>query len=71
MKLKVLAQAAVFILLSAGIASAGGRVLTCDDCSDECLENPYAKGCPPICADPECQASCDECSEACKKNVSK
>ncbi|XOF34506.1 MAG: hypothetical protein ACL93V_04225 [Candidatus Electrothrix sp. YB6] len=68
MKLKVLAQTAVFILLSAGIASAGGRALTCDDCSDECLENPYAKGCPPICADPECQASCNECSEACKKN---
>jgi hypothetical protein len=68
MKLKVLAQAAVLVVLSAGVAFAGGRALTCDDCSDECLENPYSKGCPPICKDPECQVSCDDCSEECKQN---
>lgn len=68
MKLKVLAQAAVLVMLSAGVAFAGGRTFTCDDCSDECLENPYSKGCPPICKDPECQVSCDDCSNECKQN---
>jgi hypothetical protein len=71
MKLKVLAQAAVLVVLSAGVAFAGGRAFTCDDCSDECLENPYSKGCPSVCKDPECQssqASCDDCSDECKKN---
>ncbi|WP_339138669.1 MAG: hypothetical protein WGN25_10090 [Candidatus Electrothrix sp. GW3-4] len=71
MKLKVLAQAAVLVVLSAGVAFAGGRAFTCDDCSDECLENPYSKGCPPVCKDPGCQASqtsCDDCSDECKKN---
>jgi hypothetical protein len=71
MKLKVLAQAAGLVVLSAGVAFAGGRSFTCDDCSDECLKNPYSKGCPSVCKDPECQASqasCDDCSDECKKN---
>lgn len=69
MKLKVLAPAAVLVVLSAGTtAFAGGRMYTCDDCSDECLENPYSKGCPSVCKDPECLASCDDCSYECKRN---
>ncbi|XCN71512.1 MAG: hypothetical protein Q3M24_14455 [Candidatus Electrothrix aestuarii] len=71
MRLKVLAQGAVFVLLSTGVAFAGGKAYTCDDCSDECLENPYGKGCPSVCKDPACQASqasCDDCSDECKMN---
>jgi len=71
MKLNVLAQGAFLVLLSTGVAFAGGRAYTCDDCSDECLENPYGKGCPSVCKDPACQASkasCDDCSDECKKN---
>lgn len=68
MKLNVLTRVTVLILLSAGVAFAGGRVMTCDDCSDACLENPYSKGCPPVCKDPECRVSCDDCSVRCREN---
>ncbi len=69
MKLKVLAQAAVLFMLSAGVVWAGGgRVLTCDDCSEECLNAPYSKGCPPVCREPDCQAACDDCSDECRIN---
>ncbi|MCI5180008.1 MAG: hypothetical protein D3911_11945 [Candidatus Electrothrix sp. AW3_4] len=68
MKLNVLTRVTVLLLLSAGVAFAGGRVMTCDDCTDACLENPYSKGCPPVCKDPECRVSCDDCSFRCRQN---
>jgi hypothetical protein len=68
MKIKVLSQAAMLLLLSATIAHAGGKKYTCDDCSDECLKNPYAKGCPDICKSPDCQMNCDDCTPECLRN---
>jgi hypothetical protein len=70
MKMKLLSQAAILLLLSAGIVHAGGRkwACTCADCSPECLENPYAKGCPDICKSPECRSSCRDCSQACLRD---
>ncbi|MGR0482486.1 MAG: hypothetical protein ACTFAL_14085 [Candidatus Electronema sp. V4] len=73
MRTKVLLAAAMLLLLSAGAALAGGKhkKYTCDDCSSDCLKNPYGKGCPSVCRSPECQeASCDSCTPECKKNPS-
>jgi hypothetical protein len=67
MKLKVLAQTTILVVLSAGVAFAGGRAFTCDDCSDECKKNPYGTDCPDICKDVTCQ-SCEDCTDECKIN---
>jgi hypothetical protein len=73
MKVKMLLQTAALLLLSAGLAQAGGTKFgkkhwTCDDCSAECLKNPYAKGCPDVCKSPDCQASCNDCPAECKQH---
>ncbi|MCW5198748.1 hypothetical protein VU06_03255 [Desulfobulbus sp. F3] len=73
MKTKILLQTAVLLLLSAGVVYAGGakhgkKNWTCNDCSAECLKNPYAKGCPDICKSPDCQMSCDKCPATCKQH---
>jgi len=67
MKIKFLSQATMLLLLSAAtVAHAGVKKFTCEDCSDECLENPYSKGCPDICKDPDCQMNCDKCTPDCR-----
>jgi hypothetical protein len=68
MKRKMLAV--LLLVLSAGAAQAGApsKKMTCDDCTPECLKNPYGKGCPAICREPECQTSCDNCAPECRKN---
>lgn len=69
MKIKLLSQAAMLLLLSAATAAhAGGKKYTCDDCSDECLQNPYSKGCPDICKSPDCRTNCDDCTPECRSN---
>ena len=73
MKTKMLLQTAALLLLSAGVVYAGGpkhgkKHWTCNDCSADCLKNPYAKGCPDICKSPECQMSCDKCTTECKQH---
>ena len=74
MKTKMVLQTAALLLLSAGVAHAGGSKFgkqqknwTCDDCTPACLQNPYDKGCPDICKSPACQNSCESCPASCKQ----